>query len=472
MHIDANGSLPRWSEVIASARRLRRAALGGERSTEGMDRSQQRRRRARLNAGASAATKVITLITGLVSVPLTLHYLGAERYGMWLALSSVATMFAFADLGVGNGLINAVAAANGRDDRAAVRRSASSGLATLSLIALTLGATFAAVYTAVPWAALFNVRSAVARAEAGPAIAVFFAAFAFGLPVEVVERVQMGLQKSFMAQVWRCVASLMSLAGVLLAIWLKAGLPWLVFALSGVPVIVIGLNAVTFFGVLARDLRPSLSGVDFASARQITQTGSLFFLLQVAAGVTKYSDNLVIARLLGSAMVPVYAAPERLFAQISGVAMMMLWPLWPAYGEAMARGDLAWVKSTFFISSRRTLILSSVLAVFLVMTGQWIVSVWTGHTLHPTFCLLLGLGVWKVMECMSFAFGVFFNGLHRIRLQVITALLTAACSIVLEIILVAKIGVSGAVWATVVTFALFTLAPWLVYLRREVRTLG
>ena len=42
-----------------------------------------------LTAISSAVAKVITVVTMLISVRLTLNYLGTERYGLWMTISSV-----------------------------------------------------------------------------------------------------------------------------------------------------------------------------------------------------------------------------------------------------------------------------------------------------------------------------------------------------------------------------------------------
>src|SRR4051794_26485261 len=82
-----------------------------DRSTE-QARSRERFRRIGLTTIASLGARSIAFATGFVTVPLTLHYLGPERYGMWATLSSVIAMAAFADLGLGNGLLNALSAAH------------------------------------------------------------------------------------------------------------------------------------------------------------------------------------------------------------------------------------------------------------------------------------------------------------------------------------------------------------------------
>src|SRR5687768_8312192 len=77
-------------------------------------RARERQRRAMLASGAAAVAKVVRVLTIFASVPLAIGYLGAERYGLWLTISSVAAFLTFADLGLGNGLLNAVSEAEGR----------------------------------------------------------------------------------------------------------------------------------------------------------------------------------------------------------------------------------------------------------------------------------------------------------------------------------------------------------------------
>jgi O-antigen/teichoic acid export membrane protein len=60
-------------------------------------------------------------------VPLTLHYLDKERYGIWLTMSSMIAFFSFFDVGIGNGLRNKLseALANGDTNLAKVYISTS-----------------------------------------------------------------------------------------------------------------------------------------------------------------------------------------------------------------------------------------------------------------------------------------------------------------------------------------------------------
>ena len=60
---------------------------------------------------AMVVLKGMSIATGFLLVPLTLHYLNATNYGIWLTLSSILGWFSFFDIGLGNGLRNKFAEA-------------------------------------------------------------------------------------------------------------------------------------------------------------------------------------------------------------------------------------------------------------------------------------------------------------------------------------------------------------------------
>ena len=190
-------------------------------------RSQERYRRVALTAISMAGAEVIAIVTMLISVPLTLHYLGSERYGMWMTISSIITMIGFADLGLGLGLLNTISEAHGQEDRQAAVRYVSSGFFMLSAVALVFLIVFAASYSFVPWQRVFNVKSPQAIREAGPAIGVFIACFTVAMPLGVVQQIQLGYQEGFVNGIWESVGRVLGLGGLLLVIYFKAGLVWL-----------------------------------------------------------------------------------------------------------------------------------------------------------------------------------------------------------------------------------------------------
>src|ERR1700737_1142079 len=180
------------------------------------DRSRQRYRRAAATAVASVIARGIAIATSLISIPLTLHYLGTDQYGFWVTLTSFTTLLVFADLGIGNGLLNMISEAYGRDDAQGAHRYVSSAFYMLLAVGVVILLAFAATYSIVPWARVFNLTSPAAISEAGPAVMVFLVCFVLNLPLGIVQRVQFGYQQGYLTNAWQAVGRVLSFGGFLI----------------------------------------------------------------------------------------------------------------------------------------------------------------------------------------------------------------------------------------------------------------
>src|SRR5260370_17852227 len=100
-----------------------------------------------------------------------------------MTISSVVALLGFADFGIGNGVLNAVAEAHGKEDAAEIRRAVESGFTLLAAIAVLGMAVFVFTYHWVDWARLFNFTSEVARRESGPALAPSLFCFSLIFPL-------------------------------------------------------------------------------------------------------------------------------------------------------------------------------------------------------------------------------------------------------------------------------------------------
>lgn len=430
-------------------------------------RARERHRRMALTSMASATGKVISIATSLISIPLTLHYLGAERYGVWLTISSLTAMLSFADLGLGNGVLNRIAGAHGRDDRAAIRQYVSSAYAVLTPLAVLVLTGFLVAGIFGPWKYVFNIHGPAAQREVGPAMAAFAACFAVAIPAGVIQRVQMGLQEGFQSSLWQCGSSLLALAALLVAISLHAGLPWLVVALLGAPSVGGLLNSLLFFGRLQPDISPRFNAISRGALTDIGHTGLLFFVLQTVGAVAYASDNVIVARALGADKVPLYAVPNQLFTVIPMLLAMVLAPLWPAYGEAISRQDNAWVKKTLKRSLLASVGFAGVASLLLVVGAPLILRLWVGRAVDPPILLLVGLGAWKVVEAGGNALAMFLNGANVVRFQVMVATVTGACALGLKVILIQMIGVAGPPWGALIAYSLCCILPLYIFIRRR-----
>jgi O-antigen/teichoic acid export membrane protein len=251
--------------------------------------------------------------------------------------------------------------------------------------------------------------------------------------------------------------------GVICGMWLHMGLPMLIVAIAGAPLLATALNVVHFFGYVRPDLRPQLADVSSNTIVKIGKLGGLFFVLQLVVAVSFSADNFIIARTLGAIDVPEYSIPQRIFAVVAMLLGMLVAPLWPAYGEAVSRGDVAWVRRTLGRSIVLVLAISTASAVLLLLFSHQLILWWVGPRIHPTFLLLLGLAVWTVVTCCGDALAVFLNGISIIKFQVIVAAIFGFGCLATKVFFIRQFGITGIPWATILTYLALSAGPCVWY---------
>jgi|ERR1700722_12691985 O-antigen/teichoic acid export membrane protein len=75
------------------------------------------------------ASRVVGIFISLLSEPLTIGYLGPERYGVWVLVSSLHAWVRLADPGIGGGLISAITGALGSEPPDLARAHVSTAIA-------------------------------------------------------------------------------------------------------------------------------------------------------------------------------------------------------------------------------------------------------------------------------------------------------------------------------------------------------
>ena len=427
----------------------------------------ERYRRVRLSAIASIFSRGASFVVTIVLIALSSRYLDGDRMGLWMTIVGLTVLLSLADLGLGNGIINAVAEAVGRDREDEAAAHVSTAFFSLLAVSFVGGALFAALYPVVEWANLLNVGAPLARAETAPAMAVLVACVFVTLPLGLAQKIHFAYQEGFLASLWAGVGSGIALVIGLVAVGDKAGVPWLTLAVAGGPAFGVLLNSVALYWFRKPEIRPRPALISRRSARRLFSLGGLYFALAVAGIVGLQVDNIVIARILGVGAVPAYAIPLRLFMILPTVLSFALAPLWPAYTESIARSDIGWVKGAFERSLRLSLLVAVPSSMALVAFAPFLLDVWVGESVDPPFHLLVGLGLWAVINAVTGPLAMLLNGLGVVGFQVITSLAMGAINLTLSIILVSSIGVAGAIYGTVISLVCCIVLPASIYVAKR-----
>jgi len=87
----------------------------------------------RINMASGVATTVINTVVMVAAYPIYLHFLGYEKYGVWLVLATVLSFAQLGNLGIGQAVMKLVAEDYGRNDIKGIQRYVTTALAILSV---------------------------------------------------------------------------------------------------------------------------------------------------------------------------------------------------------------------------------------------------------------------------------------------------------------------------------------------------
>jgi O-antigen/teichoic acid export membrane protein len=236
--------------------------------------------------------------------------------------------------------------------------------------------------------------------------------------------------------------------------------------MAGAPALASGINSMMLFGYRRPWLRPRWRHVTLEAGRKILRIGIYFFMLQILVTCMNSSDNLIAAQILGPEAVTQFSISNRMFFALVLVMNMLVAPLWPAYGEALTRGEFAWVEKTFYRSLWILSVSVGLPSLILAFFGKPILHFWIGAELSPSFSLLLGLGVWTTMWSLGSAMAVILNAASIFRFQIVCTLLMFVSAVIAKIILARSFGLPGIVWGSVAVYSLLFILPYAFYISK------
>ncbi|MGI5215894.1 lipopolysaccharide biosynthesis protein [Plantactinospora sp. CA-290183] len=430
-----------------------------------------RSRRLAAGIATAALSRGTGVLIPLVLIPVTLSYLGPDLYGLWMAVTALTAMAAFADLGLGNGLMTKLAPCYSTGDADRARRYVSSAYLVLTVISLATCALLWLLSGVVAWSSVLNASGTVTASDARAVALVCLTAFVLNIPLSLVIRVQYAYQQVGRSNIWQAVGSLSALPLALGAV--HAGLsPVAVIAATVLgPVLVNAVNTGWTYARQMPEVGPRPGSVDPELARELLRLSGLFFVLTIVWSVAMNADSLIVAHALGLDAVTGYAVPARLFNLLGFLVVLVNLPLWPANGDALARGHLDWVRRT----TRRMTVISAgtvlLPAVVLVSAGDRLLAAWLPVPLGGDRWLLGGLAAWLVVLAVTSPIAMVQNAAGVVRPQLAGVALYLVLSVLGKWYAATRYGFAAVPYVSVVTYTL-TVLPGTLYGYRQALRAG
>jgi len=434
------------------------------------NRGLERYRRVGITASSSFIAKALNILISFLSVPLTVHYLGSERYGVWLTISSLITWMSMTDFGLaGNALVNVLSQASGREDRAGAQHYTASAFWALTGVSALSGIICLIGFRFVPLRAVFRVSEATTTHELQWACGLTLLFFVLAFPLSIQNSIYNAYQDGFLANIWGIVANSLSLAALVFVSQTHGGLPQLVLALSGTRTLVSIANCFFLFRRY-HWLVPAPSAVRLDCVKRLFSLGGKYLVGQLAALGIYQSQPMIITQILGPSKVVIFVVAYKIISLPMDLAYMATQPFISAFGEAKARKDWHWIEGAYRNAVKASLTFAIPILVGIALMAKPLIRIWAGKMAVPSTSLILWLTIYTLIGIVLMAAGQLLTGLEAVNPLTISIVLCSVGVVVSGILLTPRWGLTGIALGMAAS-KLFTFWPIQLYeVRRILRS--
>lgn len=406
--------------------------------------------------------RVLGLPISFILIPLTINYVSAESYGIWLTLSSVVAWMSFFDIGINNGLRNKLTESIANDNLVLSKKYVSTTYAILILVSVLIMTAFIIVNNNLNWSHILNTSESLSPELAKVAIIVvgyFCLKFVLSSVNIILLSNQLPAQVSFRG----LIEQLSSLIVILILIkYTKGSLLYLSYGLCIAPLIVlVYYNFALFFGKF-KNIAPSLKYVDFSLTKDLMGIGIKFFIIQIAGIVQFQTANFIIIQYFGASEVTLYNVVFKYFSILTMVMGIFMIPFWSAVTDAYTRKDFSWIKNAEKKYRKIAIALVGV-AIIMLLVSNYVYDLWLGKgkvvvpfQISLLMCLFTVLGFFGGIYC------TILNGISALNIQYKASIVSPFLFLITSYFFINYFnwGVTGIILASILAnFNGFILAP-------------
>ncbi|UKT63278.1 lipopolysaccharide biosynthesis protein [Pedobacter mucosus] len=404
---------------------------------------------AKKNIAATFLIKGLSIIISLVLVPITIHYINPTEFGIWITMSSFVTWFAFFDIGFGNGLKNKLAETIAQKDYAMGRIYVSTTYFMLILISLGLLIFFFILNAFLDWTKVLNAPAHLAH-QLSLVVLVVFSAFAIQFVLQLLNMVIAAKQNVFISSLIGLIGNILSLIIIYtLSLTTKGSLLYLGLAISLSPLVVFTIFSIVLYKGPYKEFSPSFRLVQTKYIKDLMSLGLKFFIIQLGLIFFYNADNLIITNIISPEAVTAYSIAFKFFSVITMISAIVMAPIWPAFTEANAKEDYAWIKLTI----NRLLkfcVLVAIVGLIMLVASPYVYKLWVGDKIKISFSLSAVLLAFTVINTYRTIFCFYLNGIGKIQLELYIIVTAGLLNIPLGIFMGKLWGTTGVMLATTI----------------------
>lgn len=326
-----------------------------------------RYRNASLTTLMNMLSQAIIVITGLVSIPVILNYVGTEQFALWMVLTTALSFIAFSDFGIGIGVQDSISKYFAKEESEGVRKIFSTSLLILSTISIVIvGFLFSFFYIKN----FENIYYSVGLV------------FSLGIVAGLIVRIFYAIQKGFVIALIQLVSRIISFLSLFVCVYYKIDFSVIVFFVGGTAYLFILVFGIPYlYKEYPQCFRFSIGSIDFYLFKSVLNVG----ILGLGASIAIYMINNTLPYLLSLKYSASVVASFSIAYKVISLPIMILGfvfvPLWPAITEASVKNDHQWILKVVGKMKLIFITFSVIFSFFIYFFIQDVIDIWVKNNL-------------------------------------------------------------------------------------------
>jgi O-antigen/teichoic acid export membrane protein len=404
------------------------------------------------NTGYNLVSQGIYVILGFWAIPILVHGLGEEKFGLLALVWALVGYFSLLDFGISRANTKFLSEAIAKGEEEQILKNIWTSLSSTFILGM-VSAALIIITTPLLVDNVFKLNAAM-RTDAIRFFTIAGCGTPFMLIFGTLKGFQMALQRFDIVNIFQALTGVVQWGGSVLLLWMGFNLTEIVWLVVGLRII---LALVTFgtLPLLVPRVFQSIYFIDRSTLKKLWSFGGWVTISQVISPLYLYIDRIFIGMFLSLSAVTYYSVPQEALVRVLVLAISLTATLFPVMsGHSVLSGQENKVKELYHRSVRYLAAIMIPLILGFFLFAPEVVSLWLGKEFA-----MHSVAIFQVL-----AFGLFFNSLaqipttllHAIGRPDITAkfhIIELPVALVLNLLLIPWIGIIGAAiaWSIRVT---------------------
>ena len=369
----------------------------------------------------SVIIKAANISFVILIVRRSIEILGVEGYGIWTAITSIATWISLLDIGIGNGLRKELRLCFINEDWRGAKKLMNTAYLFMGAFSLIVMVVFGVCWYNTDWAAFFNIQH-YSLQHINTIVLITFMGLLMQLVFSLILPVLNANMHSGLIGIFPTIAN--GLLLVYIYIVNSDTVHILQYALLNafLPVLAYLAFSLYYFMKYLPQLTPDFKETNFKAIGQLMLVSGKFFFIQISAVLMYQMTSFLIIRYFSPNDVTQYNVAFRYFNLFFIGFMTIMSPLWSSTTDAYLRGDLNWITQKI---KQYVLIMALVWVGIIVgyFLRAYAFHLWVRDVeISTKICLYVAL--FTAILSWNNIFLYIINGTGKIHLQFILAIIT------------------------------------------------